>query len=94
MILSNDDILKQLKQLQHWHLAKNEIVRNFEFENFRKALAFVNHVGELAEAADHHPDINLHGWNKVTITVTTHSSGGLTQKDFDIARKIDELRMQ
>ncbi len=90
---SNDDVLKGLQKLEHWRLSNNEIIRTFEFLNFREALAFVNHVGELAEAADHHPDINLHGWNNVTITLTTHSSGGLTQKDFNLARQIDGLQM-
>jgi len=84
--LPNDDVLKSLKKLQHWQLAENELVRTFELPNFHKALAFVNQIGELAEAANHHPDINLHSWNKVTITLTTHSSGGLTQKDFELAQ--------
>lgn len=91
MILSHDEILKSLSMLPHWQLAAKEIVRTFDFQNFRLALNFVNDVGELAERADHHPDIKLHGWNKVTINLTTHSSGGLTQKDFELAQRIDEI---
>lgn len=62
----------------------------FQFRTFRQAMAFVNRVAELAEAADHHPDITIR-WNTVTLTLSTHSAGGLTGKDFDLARRINAL---
>jgi 4a-hydroxytetrahydrobiopterin dehydratase len=74
-----------------WERQGDSIVCNYAFKDFAAALAFVNQVGELAEAADHHPDILLHGWNKVRITLSTHSAKGLTQNDFSLARKIDGL---
>jgi 4a-hydroxytetrahydrobiopterin dehydratase len=72
-----------------WTEAGDALVRESEHEDFAAALAFVNRVGELAEAANHHPDILLHGWNKVRLTLTTHDAGGLTDKDRDLARQID-----
>ncbi len=65
------------------------ITRTYKFPNFRSALAFVAYVGELAEAKDHHPDIDVR-YNKVTLTLTTHEAGGLTAKDFDLAQLIDQ----
>lgn len=68
---------------------EKRIVKEYKFKDFTEALAFVNRVGELAESEGHHPDINLHGWNKVTITLTTHAIGGLSENDFILASKID-----
>ena len=64
------------------------ITRTFTLPNFRSALAFVQYVGELAEAANHHPDIDIR-YNKVTLVLSTHDAGGLTAKDFDLAKAID-----
>ncbi len=66
-------------------------MREWEFDNFAAALAFVNHVGEAAERANHHPDILLHGWNKVRLSLTNHSAGGLTEPDFRMAAEFDGL---
>jgi len=66
-------------------------VRELKFDDFAAALAFVDRVGEAAEAANHHPDILLHGWNKVRLTLSTHSEGGLTGADFDLAARLDGL---
>jgi len=65
------------------------ITRTYRFPNFRSTVAFVNYVAELAEACDHHPDIDIR-YNKVTLVLSTHSEGGLTDKDFDLARWIDQ----
>lgn len=65
------------------------IEKEYKFRNFKEALAFVNKVGALAEEEGHHPDINLHGWNKVTLTLSTHAIGGLSENDFILASKID-----
>jgi 4a-hydroxytetrahydrobiopterin dehydratase len=59
--------------------------------DFAQAIAFVNRVAEAAEAANHHPDILVHGWNKVRLELSTHSQGGLTEADFGIAARIDTL---
>ena len=67
------------------------IVRDLERSDFAGAMAFVNAVAGLAEAANHHPDILIHGWNKVRLTLSTHSADGLTQSDLDLARGIDGL---
>jgi 4a-hydroxytetrahydrobiopterin dehydratase len=66
------------------------IERDFALADFAEALAFVNRVGAAAEAAGHHPDILLHGWNKVRLTLSTHSEGGLTAADFELAARIGE----
>ncbi len=67
------------------------IERDFRFADFAAAISFVDHVAERAEAANHHPDILVHGWNKVRLTLSTHSQGGLTEADFALAREIDAL---
>jgi 4a-hydroxytetrahydrobiopterin dehydratase len=65
----------------------------FQFEDFPAAMKFVDAVAELAEQAWHHPDIDIR-WNKVTLALTTHDAGGLTQKDFDLARQFDQLSLR
>jgi 4a-hydroxytetrahydrobiopterin dehydratase len=70
-------------------MENGELTRTFTFADFRAALGFVNRVGELAEAAGHHPDIDIR-YNKVRLGLVTHDSGGITAKDFDLAGKIDQ----
>ena len=67
------------------------IVREWKFEDFRGAIAFVERVADAAEAANHHPDILVHGWNKVRLELSTHSEGGITEADFALAARIDQL---
>jgi 4a-hydroxytetrahydrobiopterin dehydratase len=86
--LSPAEIQQKLKALNSWQWADNVIRKQFVFEAFMPAIRFVNRVAELAEAADHHPDITIN-YRKVTMGLTTHSAGGLTQKDFALAEKID-----
>jgi 4a-hydroxytetrahydrobiopterin dehydratase len=74
-----------------WEREGDEIVRDWRFDDFAAAIAFVNLVAEAAEEANHHPDILVHGWNKVRLTLTNHSAGGLTEADFDMAERIDAL---
>jgi 4a-hydroxytetrahydrobiopterin dehydratase len=74
-----------------WRQEGESLVRDLEFEDFRAAMAFVNSVAEAAEEADHHPDIAVHDWNKVRLTFTTHSEGGLTDADRTMAGRIDAL---
>jgi 4a-hydroxytetrahydrobiopterin dehydratase len=73
-----------------WTLTGEQISRTFEFEGFPQSVAFVVQVGFAAEAADHHPDIDIR-WNKVTLELSTHSEGALTAKDTNLAATIDEL---
>ena len=73
-----------------WQTTDEQIQKIFSFDDFASALAFVNKIGALAEAAHHHPDIEL-GWGRVVVRLTTHSAGGVTQKDTDLAKEIDAL---
>lgn len=73
-----------------WHEANNCISREFKFANFKEALGFVNKIGELAEKANHHPDLEL-GWGRVKVTLSTHSEGKVTSKDRQLAEEIDKL---
>ncbi len=75
----------------HWRRDGAAIVRDFEHDDFAAAVAFVNRVAEAAEAANHHPDILIHDFNRVRLSLTTHSAGGLTDKDLELARTIDGL---
>ena len=78
--------------MDDWQIKENKLERNFEFKDFNEALNFVNKVGELAEEDQHHPDILLHSYNKVHITLTTHDKGSkVTEKDLKLAKKIDEI---
>ncbi len=74
-----------------WHKEQNGLQKEFVFSDFKGALVFVNKVGELAEAVDHHPDIFLHTYKQVQITLFTHSVNAITDKDYDLAKKIDTL---
>jgi 4a-hydroxytetrahydrobiopterin dehydratase len=74
-----------------WRREGESIVRDLKFDDFAAAMAYVNRVAELAEEVNHHPDILVHGWNNVRLTLTTHSEGGLTDNDFQMARRIDDL---
>ena len=86
-----DDAIDQGLQGTQWRREGGVIVRELELPDFATAMAFVNAVAALAEAANHHPDILIHGWNKVKLTLSTHSADGLTQSDLDLARGIDGL---
>ncbi|MEJ0088811.1 MAG: 4a-hydroxytetrahydrobiopterin dehydratase [Limisphaerales bacterium] len=88
--LAESKILPALATVPQWHLQDTTITRTFEFKDFPAAIKFVDLVAALAEQAWHHPDINIR-WNKVTLTLTTHDAGGLTEKDFALARQFDKL---
>jgi 4a-hydroxytetrahydrobiopterin dehydratase len=77
--------------MSSWSQRPDALERDFELDDFAAAMAFVNKVADAAEEADHHPDIFVHGLNKVRLTLSTHSEGGLTDKDHALARRIDEL---
>lgn len=84
--LTAEKIETRLRKLPGWRVEAGELVRTFEFADFRAALRFVNNVGELAEMAGHHPDIDIR-YNRVRLALTTHDAGGLTEKDFDLAER-------
>lgn len=88
--LSDEQIEERLAGGQ-WRREGEAIVRDFKLADFAEAIAFVNRVAEAAERANHHPDMLVHGWNKVRLELSTHSSGGLTEADFALAAEIDGL---
>ena len=90
MKLSREDAQRRLQSLQGWTLDGDAIRKQFTFKNFVDAIAFVNRLAPEAERADHHPDI-LINYKRVTLTYSTHSEGGLTDKDFDGAAAADRL---
>ncbi len=89
--LSEKEILSKLQDLDGWTLNQAALEHNFELDNFKEALDFINQIGELAETANHHPEL-YNVYNKVNIRLSTHDASGITQKDFDLAEKISELR--
>ena len=89
-LLDEQEIKARLEDLD-WELEGSEIVRNWKFEDFKQAIGFVNRVADAAEEANHHPDILVHGWNKVRLSLTNHSAGGLTDVDFEMAQRFDGL---
>ena len=90
MSLTQTEIDSKIEAIPQWQQQGQTLTRTFKFKNFVKAIAFVNRLVEPAEAAGHHPDIEI-SYNKVTISLTTHDAGGLTQMDFDLAQTISQL---
>lgn len=88
--LTPEQVQAALPRVKDWKKHSAEIKRTFQFKDFAQAMEFVNRVARVAEEANHHPDIDIR-WNKVTLALATHSEGGLTQKDFDLAQRIDDL---
>jgi 4a-hydroxytetrahydrobiopterin dehydratase len=85
----SDDALAAGIDGTEWRRDGDAIVRDHKFKDFAEAMAFVNRVADAAEQANHHPDILVHGWNNVRLTLSTHSVGGLTQNDVDMAKRLD-----
>lgn len=95
-LLEPEEITRRLEALPDWRLettadGTNQIVGEFTSEDFPGAMVFVNRVAEMAEENDHHPDIDIR-WNKVRLVVTSHDSGGLTRRDFELATRISSER--
>ncbi|MCD6727121.1 MAG: 4a-hydroxytetrahydrobiopterin dehydratase [Solirubrobacteraceae bacterium] len=88
--LGDEEIAARLEG-RSWLREGTTIVRDLHFDDFAAAMAFVNRVAPAAEDAGHHPDILVHDWNRVRLTLWTHSAGGLTDADFELAERIDEL---
>ena len=87
--LTSEEITKGLIDLPGWQSADNEIKKQYAFQAFMDGIRFVDRVAHLAEMADHHPDI-LINYKKVTMMLSTHSEGGITQKDFELAKEIEK----
>jgi 4a-hydroxytetrahydrobiopterin dehydratase len=92
-LLTDSEIEQRLAGTSAWRRGEggDAIVRDLELADFAAAIAFVNRVAAAAEAVNHHPDILVHGWNKVRLTLSTHSQGGLTDADFQLAAQLDRL---
>ena len=90
VLLEPEAVQRLLGEVPDWRLDGNTIARTFQFENFSGAVDFVTKVAGEAESMDHRPDIDIR-WNKVKLTLATHSAGGLTDIDFTLARRIDRL---
>jgi len=86
--LSLKIIQERMKKIPEWELNEDSISRSFEFDEYQPAIEFVNTVAEIAEEAQHHPDISI-SYTNVTLVLTTHSKGGLTESDFEVAIRID-----
>jgi 4a-hydroxytetrahydrobiopterin dehydratase len=87
-LLSDEQITAGLDGTE-WRHEGDAIVREWRLADFRAAIAFVERVAEVAESANHHPDILVHGWNKVRLTLSTHSEGGVTAADLALAQQLD-----
>ena len=90
--LSPEEIALKLSEVNTWALSedKDAISKRYKFENFSDALSFVNKAGKIADEMDHHPDIKL-GWGYAEFEITTHDTGALTEFDFELAKKIENL---
>ncbi len=88
--MSEAEIKDALKAVPDWSELNGEIQRTYQFSDFAASMAFVNKIADAAESAQHHPDILIR-YNKVTLTVSTHDAGGITDKDFDLAKKADNF---
>lgn len=89
--LTEEQVEERLKALPDWSETGGVIQRTYQFKDFIQSMNFVKAVADLAEKRQHHPDILIR-WNKVTLSLSTHDSGGITQKDFDLAAECDRLR--
>ena len=101
--LTLERIYQFLEQISGWSLEEKDnpgaekvpqITKEYKFENFREALAFVNKVAQIAEQEGHHPNILIHDYRKVKLTLYTHAINGLHENDFILAAKVDEIRME
>src|SRR5436305_13311392 len=90
-LLSDAELETRLAAAPAWRRDGEAIVRDYSLENFEAAIGFVDRVAAVAEVKNHHPDILVHSWNKVRLTLSTHTEGGLTDADFELAALIDGL---
>ncbi|MEA2397743.1 MAG: 4a-hydroxytetrahydrobiopterin dehydratase [Thermoleophilaceae bacterium] len=89
-LLSDDDVQSRLQGLDGWERNGDELRREFRFDDFKGSIDFVNRITAPAEEMNHHPDLAI-SWNTVTVALSTHSEGGITENDFQLASRIDSL---
>ena len=89
-MMSLKEISDEMSTINNWALEESSISKVFSFNNFKESLDFVNKAGEIAEKHNHHPDIMI-SYNQVRLSLTTHYEKGLTKKDFEVAKEIDDL---
>jgi 4a-hydroxytetrahydrobiopterin dehydratase len=89
-LLSDDDVKERLKELEGWRQRGEYIVKSFDRGDFVGSVKFVDSIVEPAEEMNHHPDIAI-SWSQVEVAISTHSEGGLTENDFELAKKVEEL---
>jgi 4a-hydroxytetrahydrobiopterin dehydratase len=88
--LNEEDIAKRLKDLSGWKYENGFLVKNFKFRRFMQGIKFVNSVADLAEKIGHHPDIHIR-WTNVRLEIQSHDEGGVTSRDFNLVKKIEEM---
>jgi 4a-hydroxytetrahydrobiopterin dehydratase len=88
--MSSAEITQGLHAIPDWHLENDALARSFSFSDFREAMSFVNSVAAVAERASHHPDIDIR-YNKVSLALSSHDAGGITDRDFSLASEIGKI---
>jgi 4a-hydroxytetrahydrobiopterin dehydratase len=91
MSLSDQQITEKLQAMRGWEFADSKIQKTYRMSDFNRAVETVNKIAVVAEHANHHPDILIHNFNQLTISTSTHSDGGVTEKDISLAREIEKL---
>ena len=89
-LIAEEDIDKWMKKVPEWEVEEKTLIRVVEFDEFNEGIDFVDGVAEIAEEAQHHPDIDIR-WTAITLRLTTHEQGGITSADFELASRIDNL---
>ena len=89
-LLSDDEIKRRLDGLEGWSRDADSLQREFRFDDFQGSIDFVNRITPPAEEMNHHPDLSI-SWNRVVVSLSTHSQGGITENDFELAARISEL---
>jgi 4a-hydroxytetrahydrobiopterin dehydratase len=89
--LRTQEVQAMMQQIPGWTTPEGKLTRDIQLKDFKEALALVNKIGDLAEQEGHHPDLTIHSWNHVRIELYTHSIKGLSENDFILAAKINEL---
>jgi 4a-hydroxytetrahydrobiopterin dehydratase len=93
-LLTSDQIAQRLTALPGWEVREGLLTKTFTVRSFAHGVLFLGAIAQFAEAANHHPDVSLHGYSHVTVALSTHSEGGLTEKDFDLAAQIESLPLK
>ncbi len=91
MLSTPEEINRRLTALPGWAVREGLLVKTYTVRSFAHGVLFIGAIGQLSEAADHHPDLRLYGYNNLTVSLSSHSEGGLTAKDFDLAAQIEAL---